>query len=189
MGKLFFRFRGLLLAPYGLLLLILGKPSFLSFALGLSLALLGESLRLWGVGYAGKSTRKSVLDAPKLVTSGPYALIRHPLYIGNSFMGLGGAIMASGHQSALIQSLFFLAFLFFYGVVYGVIIPLEEQFLEKQFGIPYLEYKKKVPQLIPTGKSYPVSDHFFSWSVAFNSETHTLIPFAILVAVLGLKIR
>ena len=93
MSSFIFRWRGFLLIPVALAALWLGRPSPASFALGLAVALLGEALRVWAVGYAGATTRESELAAPRLVTAGPYAFVRNPLYVGNCITALGFWIM------------------------------------------------------------------------------------------------
>ena len=177
------------MAPFGILILVVGKPSAASFGIGLFVALIGEAVRLWGVGYAGGATRKGVLDAPRLVTAGPYARARHPLYLGNSLMGLGGTIMAAGNASVFLAGILFLTFLLFYGTVYGILIPAEEEFLEKQFGEEYARYKKETRRIIPRMKPYGDRRGEFSWSRAFGSEVHTLVPFLVLVILMAIKIR
>lgn len=189
MSELIFRFRGFLLAPYGLLILIWGKPSPVSFWVGLTIALIGEGIRFWGVGYVGKTTRKSELDAPWLVSGGPYAHVRHPLYVGNSLMGFGGLVMAIGRLSPGASIVFFLVFLLFYGTVYGTLMPLEEEYLIERYGEAYHHYRSQVPRFIPFGKRYQGGQGEFDFSRAVTSEIHTLAPFLILVAVLAFRIN
>jgi protein-S-isoprenylcysteine O-methyltransferase Ste14 len=188
-SSLIFSLRGYLMAPYGILLLLFGKPTWASFLWGLFFVLLGEWLRFWGVGYAGKCTRKSNLDAPKLITRGPYAYLRHPLYAGNALTGFGGWIMAIGNASLSLASGLFTAFLFFYGTVYGILIPLEENFLRQQFGESYLDYEQSVNRLLPKLKPYSKTSGNFSFQTALASEIHTLIPLFILILIMGLKIK
>lgn len=181
------------MAPFGIFLLVFGKPSVTSFEIGLLLALCGEAIRLWGVGYAGRATRKEVLEAGSLVTAGPFAYVRHPLYLGNALSGLGGTIMAAGKLGASAAALFFLVFILFYGTIYGILMPLEEEFLEDRFGEAYVMYKKRTPRIIPAifrgipGSIPPTGS--FSWSRAFASELHTLIPFFALIVLMALKIQ
>lgn len=176
------------MAPYGILLLIFGKPGAASFAAGVVVALIGEAIRCWGVGYAGKPTRKSTLDAPALVTAGPYAYVRHPLYVGNSLMGIGGLIMASGNASPLLILLFAAAFILFYGTVYGALIPLEEDFLRGQFGDEYRRYEQSVGRIFPRSGPYAAAAGTFRWETA-TTELHTFLPFLAVVVIMGFKIR
>lgn len=187
--KRFFQWRGYLMAPYGLLIILLGKPSHFSFLIGLAIACVGEAIRIWGVGYAGKTTRKTTLDAPLLVTAGPYAYVRHPIYVGNALMGFGGFVMAVGHYSALGAVLFLAAYLLFYGIVYGQLVPLEDHFLEDQFGDAYARYKKEVPRILPRLSPYAHPQGQFHSETILSAEINTLIPFLVIVLVMAIKIQ
>ena len=92
--------RGALLALPALALAALGRPSAFSIAIGLPLAFLGEGIRCWAVGYSGVTTRGDAVTAPKLITAGPYAHVRNPLYIGNAVTGLGFALAFTGKLAA-----------------------------------------------------------------------------------------
>ena len=78
-----------------------GKPSALSVTLGLPLAIAGELVRCWAVGYSGVTTRGDAVSAPELVTAGPYAYVRNPLYAGNFLTAAGFAIAFTGRNSSL----------------------------------------------------------------------------------------
>src|ERR1700693_1881606 len=91
-----FRHRGTLLAMPAVALVAFGRPSAGSIALGLPLALAGEALRCWAVGYSGVTTRSGTVTAPALVTAGPYAHVRNPLYAGNFLTALGFSIAFTG---------------------------------------------------------------------------------------------
>lgn len=78
-----------------------------------------------------------------LVTSGPYAIARNPMYIGSYFLGLGLFV--------IIGNLYFgLAFTAIYAVVHIFIAKGEERFLTKEFSSLYDDYKSKVPAFIPS---------------------------------------
>ena len=88
--------RGLLLAVPAVALAALGKPSAFSIAVGLPLAFAGEALRAWAVGFSGVTTRSDMVEAPALVTAGPYAYVRNPLYVGNFVTAAGFAVAFTG---------------------------------------------------------------------------------------------
>lgn len=103
--------------------------------------ILGQGLRFWAAGFIPKY-RTLVVGAPSLVTTGPYAWMRNPLYAGNGAMGLGWALMAGWSWAA--------AFAAIYVVLYSLtIIPFEEKFLADRFGDEYELYKKSTPSLLP----------------------------------------
>src|SRR5271155_962869 len=95
-----FKNRGALLAIPAALLAALGKPSAFSVALGVPLALAGELIRCWAVGYSGVTTRGDAVEAPKLVSAGPYAYVRNPLYVGNFLTAAGFAVAFTGRNSS-----------------------------------------------------------------------------------------
>ena len=93
---LVFKNRGLLLTLPAALLAAFGRPDATGVALGLPLAIAGELVRCWAVGYSGVTTRGDAVEAPQLVTAGPYAYVRNPLYVGNFMTALGFAVAFTG---------------------------------------------------------------------------------------------
>ncbi len=175
MRKWIFKNRGLLLLPCAFMFLILGKPTVMSFLYGSLFLFAGEAVRIWGVGYAGLTTRSGNVEAPYLVTAGPYSYIRNPLYFGNFFIGLGFCIMACGGIIYPVKLFLLLFFFLSYILVYASIIPLEEAFLKEEFGEDYISYAKKVPRIIPFKKPYLYKKGTFSWAPVKRGEVHTLI--------------
>ena len=115
-------------------------PSSLSY--GLPISILGLALRAWAAGCLAKNSR--------LATSGPYAHMRNPLYIGTLLVSAGLAIAA---RSPGLGVLFVVVFLF----VYLPVIQLEEQHLRRLFP-EYALYAEKVPALIPRLTPLPQSN-------------------------------
>jgi len=185
--SLVFKNRGALLAIPAVLLAAFGKPSAFSIAVGLPVALAGELIRCWAVGYSGVTTREDHVVAPELVTAGPYAYVRNPLYVGNFITAAGFAIAFTGGNSFGKRAALIAASLGTMAAVYTTIIPHEEQYLRSQFGEPYEWYCKSVPQIVPALE--PQSDDRGEWKpdVIAKAETNTFLTFGAMLAVLALK--
>lgn len=149
MSAALFRWRGALVAPVALLVLWLARPTGLSLALGLLLTGVGEGIRLWALGYTGRPTRSQSLVAPRLVTGGPYSLVRNPLYLGNLLNAAGAAVGAIGGMEGAASAGLLVAVAGWLGVVYGGCIRSEERFLAERFGPAYAAYRAEVPALWP----------------------------------------
>jgi protein-S-isoprenylcysteine O-methyltransferase Ste14 len=168
------------LIPAAALVILLCHPTVKSFVPGLLVAVLGEGLRIWGVGYSGTTTRESRVIAPQLVTAGPYGYVRNPLYLGNFITALGFLIVGAGGIGWVMRLLLGSIIVLSYVTVYGLIIPLEEEYLARTFGPIYSEYKRAVPRLVPRLTPYPRSQGTFDWRVIKTAEIHTLILFTLM---------
>jgi protein-S-isoprenylcysteine O-methyltransferase Ste14 len=73
-----------------------------------------------------------------LMTGGPYAISRHPMYTGELALWIGWAILYGS-----IPVLIGLAAL---GAVVALLAPREERALEAKFGDAYRRYKARVPR-------------------------------------------
>ncbi|MFQ6111221.1 MAG: methyltransferase family protein [Nitrospinota bacterium] len=153
MREFFYRHRSYLPVPFlcaaFLLVLFTGSPfsegGFIDelFDYGaIALCALGEGIRVWAVGFAGRSTRSKRLKAKLLVTAGPFQYIRNPIYLGNFMIALGMALIS---ESLLI----IFGVLMYFGFVYWNIILLEERFLSAAFGEAYHRYRAEVPRFLP----------------------------------------
>ena len=75
----------------------------------------GEFLRFWGVAYAGSLTRTTTsVKANELITIGPFAHVRNPLYIGNILIYLGFGIIINRFVSPIFQIFALVWFIFQY---------------------------------------------------------------------------
>ena len=182
-----FKNRGALLAAPAALLMAFGKPSALSVTLGLPIALAGELVRCWAVGYSGVTTRGDVVEAPKLVTAGPYAHVRNPLYVGNFLTALGFAIAFTGKNSGAKRATLIALGLGTMAAVYATIIPHEEAFLRERFGDEFEAYCASVPPLVPLVQ--PTHETVGEWnpSVIKDAESKTFASFGAMLAALAFK--
>ena len=100
----FFKYRSYTPIPIGVMIIFFARPSVTYLIFGTTLLLIGESIRMWAVSYAGGVTRTRKVGAPQLCTSGPYAFVRNPLYVGNMMMYLGLVFVAGAANVYLMAS-------------------------------------------------------------------------------------
>lgn len=178
-----FQYRGYTPIPFLLTMILFAKPVGETMLIGAVMALLGELLRFWGVAYAGSLTRATgSVGALQVIVAGPYAFVRNPLYLGNILLYAGIGVMAN----ALFPWLVIVALAYF-AFQYLSIVSLEEEFLEKEFGPRYLEFKTHVPQFIPRLTPYKHPDQEGQrahWSEALRSERRTLQAVGLVLALL-----
>jgi protein-S-isoprenylcysteine O-methyltransferase Ste14 len=176
--------RGTLLALPAVALALFGRPSAASVALGVPVALAGEGLRCWAVGYSGVTTRADHVTAAQLVTAGPYAYVRNPLYVGNFITALGFTLAFTG-RFALPQRLVTLcANLGTMFGVYAAIVPLEEAYLRETFGAAFERYVADVPRLVPLGAPAGSQVGGYDAGVIVRAESRTFVTFGLMLAAL-----
>ena len=172
----FFKYRSYTPIPFLLLMFLYEDANIWSLIAGFIIALAGESIRFWGVSWAGSETRTTgTVGGSFLVVSGPFAHVRNPLYVGNMLMYLGLGIMSF----AIFPYLQFAALLFFF-IQYYFIVKEEEGYLQKTFGNDYEAFVKNVPRFIPKVFPYKVKSieqPSFNWKAGLKSERRTLQAF------------
>ncbi|GAC1349108.1 MAG: hypothetical protein NVSMB19_02680 [Vulcanimicrobiaceae bacterium] len=184
-----FKNRGMLLALPAVSLAIFGKPSGPSIALGVPVALAGEALRCWAVGYSGVTTRADHVTAPALTTAGPYAYVRNPLYVGNFVTALGFTVAFTGAVAGPKRlGLAALGLGTMLGV-YAAIVPLEEAYLRATFGAAFDDYVGRVPRLVPRLVAAEPQAGTYDARVIAKAETRTFATFAAMLAALAVRAR
>lgn len=171
LGQFFFKNRSYTPIPFLIPLFLFGRPTALTLTAGFLISLFGEIIRLWGVSYAGGETRTTKVGASNLVTQGPFAYIRNPLYAGNMLLYIGVSIMAN----SLFPYLQIIGLVYF-PIQYFYIIKDEEEFLRNKFKDKYDDYKSFVPSIIPNLKTYDISKQSKlkpNLREAFRSEKRT----------------
>jgi protein-S-isoprenylcysteine O-methyltransferase Ste14 len=182
-----FRQRGALLAIPAVVLAACGKPSAFSIAAGLPLTFVGESIRMWAVGYSGVTTRGDHVMAPALVTAGPYAYVRNPLYVGNFLTATGFAIAFTGKNSPSVRAALIVASLTSMAAIYAVIVPHEEAFLQATFGSDFERYVDAVPRILPLVEPAGPQRGSYDPDVIPQAESRTFLTFGAMLAALALK--
>jgi protein-S-isoprenylcysteine O-methyltransferase Ste14 len=199
-GAWLFRRRTIIPLPLALAVLLIPEsrstgPATL-MAAGAGFVALGEAIRLWGVRHIGTISRTRSDRLGPLVTSGPFALVRNPLYLGNVALWVGFAVSARLPWLAPV----FVAVLAF---EYHAIVRWEERLLEERLGDRYRTYAAQVPRWVPntfnrserkerreidfSAGSAASAVNVFSWRETFYSERGTLIAIAVGYALLYLK--
>ncbi len=152
----------------------LSRPDAQSLKIGLPVSILGLLLRGWAAGHLAKNQQ--------LATSGPYAYVRNPLYIGTLIVAFG-LVLAS--RQAVLAALFAAAF----ALIYLPVIELEEQHLRKLFP-DYNGYAERVrmlrPRITAAASALPAR---FSWRLYNkNQEYQALLGFLAGAALLVWKV-
>ncbi len=124
-------------------MILLAKPTIASIMVGGFFVSLGEAIRLWASGH--------LLRKQELTTSGPYAYVRDPLYLGRFFLIIGFCIMSWGYSLIIMPVALGIFFLNYLPRKY----KKEMSWLEDLFGNSYVRYADYTRSLIPRLKPYP----------------------------------
>jgi protein-S-isoprenylcysteine O-methyltransferase Ste14 len=101
------------------------------------------ALAMWSLGRS-YGIRMDVFEGHSLKTDGPYALVRHPMYLGIVLFNVGASLALESPLLLVATALFVAPFTAFR-------ISAEEKVLKDAFGERYLRYAERVPALIPFG--------------------------------------
>ncbi len=113
-------------------------------AVGLALYLTGFLLMAWALVTLGRNYQlggSAPRSEDKIVRTGPYRLIRHPMYTAALSISLGLA--------CLIQSSAFFCVFVVYLVLILLLIPMEEDGLRRAYGEHYVAYRRTARKLVP----------------------------------------
>lgn len=142
-GKRMFQLRDYTPIPIILFILAVANPGGMSFGIGLIVVVLGELVRFYGVWHIGSISRtRTDAVGGQLISNGPFAIVRNPLYIGNLLICMG-LVLFSG--AVWFLPLFLCLFFF----QYHPIVLWEEENLLSKFGSEYREYLERVPRWFP----------------------------------------
>jgi protein-S-isoprenylcysteine O-methyltransferase Ste14 len=174
-GDALFRRRSympLVLVPLFLLSVLDNRPAtpfsweLVCFAVALS----GLCVRAFVVGTAphGASTRGTRRPtADSLSTLGAYSVVRHPLYVANTVVALGCALLSGTWYLPVIVVL--LSFIY-----HERIAAREEAFLQSTFGDRFRAWANEVPAMIPAFGRYQPSHGPFQLQKVIAQESHGL---------------
>lgn len=174
-GWTMLRVRGVLLGLpllFALLAVRFESAEALMWPLGVAVALAGIGMRVWAQQHIGRR-----LDFEKRLTvSGPYTVVRNPLYIANILLCVGATLVSRIVWLAPITLLWTVG-------IYSLVVRYEEERLLVKYGEPYRRYLSEVPRWLPRFNSH--SDLAFTTPhlrAAILAELHCfflLCPFAV----------
>ena len=175
---------------FGVLFLWRVQPrNIVLLGIGLIAAWAGILLRQWSAGCVKK------MD--ELATTGPYAIVRHPLYLGSFLAGAGFMLAASSFSIGLKfpwldRTLLFWCFLWILiDSVYRPKILREEAGLKAKFPGQYEDYEKSVPRLFPSNiNRSQFNFSTFSWELwKKNEEYWSIAGYAVIAIILLFRYR
>ena len=116
---------------------------FWPFWMGAAVTIAGLLFAIWAREHLGTNWSRSVTIKRdhELITTGPYAVVRHPIYTGILAGFLGTAIALSQVRGFIVFVLIFLAF--------WLKLRMEEQWMRSQFGETYVTYAHQTAALVP----------------------------------------
>jgi protein-S-isoprenylcysteine O-methyltransferase Ste14 len=166
-----YKHRGLAMAPLVVVMFACRwaeiETESVIWPLGLLVFAAGLLLRVWAQRHLHYHIHVGV--GKTLTRTGPYRYVRNPLYIGNTVMLAGLAVMCELLWMVPVA-------LAYCAVVYGLVTRHEERHLAGKYGKPYLEYMAAVPRwfprLTPSGTGSPASTYRIP---AVLGEVHNLL--------------
>jgi protein-S-isoprenylcysteine O-methyltransferase Ste14 len=161
----------------GVVYIVFARPTSQRLFWGSLLAFTGLLLRASAAGHLEKNKT--------LATGGPYAFVRHPLYLGSMLAGTGYCI-AGGRWW------FFVLLAVFFSAIYWPVIGREERHLRDLFRDEYPDYARRVPFLLPrlgATRATRGAPSRFRWMLYWkNREYEAFLAFLTIVAILSIKV-
>ncbi len=185
LGQFFFKYRSYTPIPLVLMVIYFARPTMAGIITGLIFITLGESIRIHANRYAGGATRTVKVGASALCTSGPFARVRNPLYIGNMFLYTGIVLFAGAPSVPLMMAITW----GFFVIQYSLIVSLEEETLRTKFGKEYENYCINVPRLLPRLKAWAGDDDRQPKTIkaTLKIEKRTLQNIAVIMVIIILR--
>ena len=108
------------------------------------MALVVENDRVTDVLGRSYGIRMDIFEGHRLVTEGPYRVVRHPMYLGILLFHVGASL-------ALESTLLLAATLLYVVPLTAIRIVAEDKVLAAAFGESFGSYRRRVPTLLPFG--------------------------------------
>lgn len=142
--------------------------------LSLGVSVLGLVIRAVTVGSAAHGTSGRNTNAQKaenLNTTGPYACVRHPLYVGNYLLFLGVCLLTGVWWFVVMGSLI-------YWLYYERIMYAEEEFLRDKYGEEYVQWASRTPAFLPALWRWTAPAHELSVKKVLRNEYTSVLGMA-----------
>ena len=112
-------------------------------AVGLFMTAIGLAISVWARVYLGQfwSARVTLKEGHELIQSGPYSLVRHPIYSGILLAVFGSALFIGEWRALLGVCLVWVA--------HTLKARREEKLLSEQFGEAFAKYRRRTGALLP----------------------------------------
>jgi protein-S-isoprenylcysteine O-methyltransferase Ste14 len=137
---------------------------------GILLLIFGLSIRVWATAHIGRRIPRGLRKGLEvgLVTTGPYSMVRNPLYIGNTIAMLGFCMV--------FELLWLMPGVFFYLLaLYSAVVRYEETKLLRRFGRTYEAYMKDVPRWFPRLTAFPRQTCHIAWRLVIVGESRSCL--------------
>jgi protein-S-isoprenylcysteine O-methyltransferase Ste14 len=144
---------------------VLARPTWASWRTGLLVAAVGEAIRVWAAGHLEKSR--------EVTRSGPYRLLRHPLYAGSTVIAAGVVVASRSVILGVLVTVYMVATI-------AAAVKSEEAFLAKAFGDTYDQYRRSAAE--------PMRRRFSIERALRNREQRAVIGVLAGFAILALKV-
>jgi len=110
---------------------------------GAGITVAGVAVAIWSRYFLGQnwSATVTVKQEHELIRTGPYSVVRHPIYSGFLLAILGTAIYDGEYKGLLALVLV--------SVAWKIKSLHEEAFMQSEFGDDYTQYKREVKGLVP----------------------------------------
>jgi protein-S-isoprenylcysteine O-methyltransferase Ste14 len=130
-------------APRAFLRMHLFSPNWLTDATGIAITFAGIALAVWARVYLGGNWSSSVTlkVGHQLVRSGPYRLVRHPIYTGMTLAMFGTGIARAQVRGAMAVVLVYIGF--------KIKSKIEERVMIDTFGDEYEDYRRSTGAILP----------------------------------------
>jgi protein-S-isoprenylcysteine O-methyltransferase Ste14 len=146
---------------------VLARPTWRSWWVGLAVAIVGEAVRVWAAGHLEKSR--------EVTRSGPYRWTRHPLYAGSCVIA-AGVVVAAAHPIVAVLAVVYM------GTTITAAIRTEEAFLRRTFGDTYDRYARSGLRDVGTTRQFSLA------RAVRNREYRAVLGVLVGFAFLALKI-